>query len=114
MPTSVYRFVLSADALNRSRPGRARAGSREDHEGLVGDLVRFDLPAGFDLTKLSLEDRRVLPLERQQPAQIGVDVGELEHVRLHVGGLRCQGGPHLVLRKICGLGIRIPGEVLRQ
>ena len=70
--------------------------------------------AGFDRTKLSFEDRRVLPLECQQPAQIRVDVGELDHVRVHVGGLRCQDGPHFVVRNIRGLGIRIPGEVLRQ
>ena len=57
----------------------------EDHERLVGDLVRLDLVAGFDRTKLPFENRRVLPLECQQPAQIGVDVGELEQVRLHVG-----------------------------
>ena len=33
----------------------------EDHEGLVGDLVRLDLFAGLDRTKLSFEDRTCSP-----------------------------------------------------
>ena len=89
MPRSVYRFVLfSGCAEPLARRFELAPDLAEDRKGLVGDLVRLDLPAGRGRLKLPLEDGGVLALKHQQAAQVRVDVGQLEHVRLQVCGLR--------------------------